>query len=85
MILKCYSHLLISLHLSWYNNDVALIKLSRPAKLNKYVNLVCLPERGDDQQVGVIVRFLLLSLHCYRYHLYRSIVVTGKLVSHHFY
>merc|ERR1719334_669558 len=34
----------------WYNNDVALIKLSRPAKLNKYVNLVCLPERGDDQQ-----------------------------------
>jgi len=34
----------------WYNNDVALIKLSRPAQLNKYVNLVCLPKRGDDQQ-----------------------------------
>jgi len=31
-------------------NDVALIKLSRPAKLNKFVNLVCLAGRGEDEQ-----------------------------------
>jgi len=31
-------------------NDVALIKLSRPAQLNKRVNLVCLPEPGEDEQ-----------------------------------
>lgn len=31
-------------------NDVALIKLQRPAQLNKYVGLVCLAERGEDEQ-----------------------------------
>jgi len=35
-------------------NDVALIKLSRPAKLNKFVNLVCLPAKGEEQKEGTI-------------------------------
>ena len=35
------------------HNDVALIKLSRPAQLNQRVNLVCLPEPGEDEQVQV--------------------------------
>lgn len=34
----------------WMYNDVALIKLSRPAQLNEYVNLVCLPDKGEDDQ-----------------------------------
>jgi len=34
----------------WMHNDVALIKLSRPAQLNQRVNLVCLPEPGEDEQ-----------------------------------
>lgn len=34
----------------WMHNDVALIKLSRPAKLGKYVGLVCLPKKGEDEQ-----------------------------------
>jgi len=34
----------------WMYNDVALIKLSRPAQLNKYVNLVCLASKGEDEQ-----------------------------------
>jgi len=34
----------------WMHNDVALIKLSRPAQLNKFVNLVCLPSKGEDEQ-----------------------------------
>merc|ERR1712212_8427 len=34
----------------WMYNDVALIKLEKPAILNKYVGLVCLPEKGEDEQ-----------------------------------
>jgi len=34
----------------WMHNDVALIKLSRPAELNQRVNLVCLPSPGEDEQ-----------------------------------
>jgi len=34
----------------WMHNDVALIKLSRPAQLNQRVNLVCLPSPGEDEQ-----------------------------------
>merc|ERR1712198_377892 len=34
----------------WMYNDVALIKLQKPAQLNKYVGLVCLADRGEDEQ-----------------------------------
>ena len=34
------------------NNDIALVKLSRPALLNKYVRTVCLPRQGDDVVTG---------------------------------
>ena len=42
---------LLSIILRWMHNDVALIKLSRPAELNQRVNLVCLPSPGEDEQV----------------------------------
>ena len=32
------------------NNDIALIKLSRPVKMNKYVSPICLP--SSDPPVG---------------------------------
>eukprot|EP00795_Rhopilema_esculentum_P002362 gene2362-18002_t len=38
------------------NNDIALLKLSKPAKYGKYVSPVCLPQHGADVPVGT---------HCY--------------------
>jgi len=35
-----------------YSNDIALIKLSLPVKLDKYSNLVCLPESISDAAPG---------------------------------
>ncbi|KAK3739889.1 hypothetical protein QZH41_007732 [Actinostola sp. cb2023] len=35
-----------------YSNDIALLKLEKPAKLDKYTNLVCLPESISDAAVG---------------------------------
>jgi len=34
------------------NNDIALLKLSRPAILNSHVNTACLPRQGSDVSVG---------------------------------
>lgn len=34
------------------NNDVALLKLSRPAQLNSKVGLICLPNQGDRIPAG---------------------------------
>ncbi|EDO39910.1 predicted protein, partial [Nematostella vectensis] len=36
------------------NNDIALIKLNKPARLNKYVNLACLPRQGEELSDGKI-------------------------------
>ena len=33
---------------------MALIKLKRPATLNKFVNLACLSEKGEDEQVDFL-------------------------------
>ncbi|XP_028406523.1 chymotrypsin-like protease CTRL-1 [Dendronephthya gigantea] len=38
------------------NNDLALVKLKRPARLNKWVGSVCLPSKAD---------YLHKDLHCY--------------------
>ncbi|KXJ16590.1 CUB and peptidase domain-containing protein 1 [Exaiptasia diaphana] len=35
-----------------YSNDIALIKLSSPAKLDKYTNVVCLPEAIPEVAAG---------------------------------
>jgi len=37
---------------SGYGHDIALIRLSRPAVLNKAVGLVCLPEQDRRVAVG---------------------------------
>ena len=37
---------------SGYGHDIALIRLSRPAVLNKAVSLVCLPEQNKRVAVG---------------------------------
>ena len=37
---------------SGYGHDIALIKLSRPAILNKDVNLVCLPKQSNRVAIG---------------------------------
>lgn len=39
---------------STYSHDIALLKLSRPATLNKYVNLVCLPHAVAAPTDGTI-------------------------------
>lgn len=36
------------------DNDLALIKLSTPATLNKRVNTICLPEADDDFDTGTV-------------------------------
>ena len=38
--------------ISGYGHDIALIKLSRPAILNKDVNLVCLPKQNNRVAIG---------------------------------
>jgi len=40
-------------YIQWKNeNDVAVLKLKHPVKLNKYVKLACLPSKGDDAKQG---------------------------------
>jgi secreted trypsin-like serine protease len=36
------------------DNDLALIKLDKPANLNKRVNTICLPEVDDEFQTGTL-------------------------------
>lgn len=35
-----------------YNNDIALVKLSQPARLDQYVQTACLPEENEEVPVG---------------------------------
>lgn len=35
-----------------FNNDIALLKLSKPAKLSQHVRTVCLPNQGEEVPVG---------------------------------
>ena len=36
------------------DNDVALMKLDRPAMLTRQVGLVCLPDQSDQVAIGMI-------------------------------
>ena len=35
-----------------YKNDIAILKLSRPADLNNFVNTICLPDYSVELPVG---------------------------------
>lgn len=47
----------IIIHEKWnpqtFENDIALVKLERPAMLNGQVKLACLPEQGKSPQPGM--------------------------------
>jgi len=40
------------------NNDIALLKLSKPVKFGKHVQPVCLPAQGDAPRLGSKCYFL---------------------------
>ena len=42
---------------SGYGHDIALIRLSRPAILNRYVSLVCLPRQNERVATGKLCYF----------------------------
>ena len=35
-----------------YNNDIALLKLSRPINYSSFVTPICLPKQGLEERVG---------------------------------
>ena len=68
---------------SGYGHDIALIRLSRPAILNRYVSLACLPRQNERVATGklcyltgkahlkviMVISWLKISLSCVTHHL----------------
>lgn len=70
------------------SNDIALLKLSTPAKLNKRVGLACLPDKSVEQPINDInKRCWITGTKCVFYPVQRD--VSGYLIKklpalHHF-